>query len=44
MSRSRFVVEQIMPKLCEAEVGLAKGLTLEQVAKKLGVTVPTYCR
>ena len=44
MSRKRFTAEQIIPKLREAEVELAKGRTVDQVVKKLGVTVQTYYR
>ena len=44
MSRKRFTAEQIIPKLREAEVELAKGRPVEQVVKKLGVTVQTYYR
>ena len=44
MRRKRFTAEQIIPKLREAEVGLAKGLTVAQVVKSLGVTEQTYYR
>ena len=44
MSKKRLMAEQIIPKLREAEVGLAKGLSVEQVVQKLGVTVQTYYR
>ena len=44
MSRKRFTAEQIIPKLREAEVELAKGGTVGQVVKKLGVTEQTYYR
>jgi len=44
MSRKRFTAEQIIPKLREAEVALARGQTVEQVVKQLGVTVQTYYR
>ena len=44
MPRKRFTAEQIIPKLREAEVGLAKGLTVAQVVKSLGVTEQTYYR
>tara|TARA_B100001013_G_scaffold341337_1_gene265720 strand:+ start:121 stop:399 length:279 start_codon:yes stop_codon:yes gene_type:complete len=36
--------EQIIPKLREAEVELAKGLTVAEVARKLGITEQTYYR
>jgi len=38
MSRKRFTAEQIIHKLREAEVELAKGQVSAQVCKKLGVT------
>jgi len=44
MARKRFGAEQIIPKLREAEVELAKGRTVGQVCKKLGVTEQTYYR
>ena len=44
MSRKRFTAEQIITKLREAEVQLAKGLTVGQVCKKLEVTEQTYYR
>ncbi len=44
MGRKRFTVEQIIRKLREAEVKLAKGLSVAQVAKKLGITEQTYYR
>ena len=44
MPRKRFTAEQIIPKLREAEVELAKGRTVAQVVKKLGVTEQTYYR
>ena len=36
--------EQIIPKLREAEVALARGATVGQACKKLGVTEQTYYR
>ncbi len=36
--------EQIIPKLREAEVELAKGQTVAEVARKLGITEQTYYR
>ena len=36
--------EQIISKLREAEVELARGLKVPQVCKKLEVTEQTYCR
>ena len=44
MPGKRFGAEQIIPKLREAEVDLAKGLTVAQVCKKIGVTEQTYYR
>lgn len=44
MARKRFTAEQIIPKLREAEVELARGRTVAQVCKKLGVTEQTYYR
>ena len=44
MARKRYSAEQIISKLREAEVDLAKGKTTGQVAKKLGITEQTYYR
>lgn len=44
MARKRFTAEQIIHKLREAEVELAKGRTVGQVARQLGVTEQTYYR
>ena len=44
MARKRHTAEQIIGKLREAEVELAKGQTLPLVVKKLGVTEQTYYR
>ena len=44
MARKRFSTEQIIRKLREAEVELAKGLNREAVCKKLGFTSNTYYR
>ena len=40
----KFTAEQIIEKLCEAEVELARGKTGPEVVRKLGVTEQTYCR
>ena len=40
----KFTAEQIIGKLREAEVGLAQGKTVPEVARKLGVTEQTYYR
>ena len=44
MARKRFTAEQIISKLREAEVELAKGKSIGQVVKKLGITEQTYYR
>ena len=44
MGRKRLSVEQIIQKLREAELELARGQTITQVVKKLGVTEQTYYR
>jgi transposase-like protein len=40
----RYTAEQIVNKLREAEVELAKGQTIPVVAKRLGITDQTYYR
>lgn len=42
--RNRFSTEQIIHKLREAEVELAKGRTVSEVCKQIGVTDQTYFR
>jgi putative transposase len=44
MARKRHTPEQIIAKLREAEVALAKGQTTSQVCRQLGVTEHTYYR
>ena len=44
MARKRYSPEQIISKLREAEVALAKGQTTTQTCKKLGITENTYYR
>jgi len=44
MARKRFQPEQIISKLREAEILLAKGDTVGQVVRRLGVTEQTYYR
>ena len=44
MARKRLSVEQVIQKLREAELDLARGQTVPQVVKKLGVTEQTYYR
>jgi putative transposase len=42
MSRKRYSTEQLIRKLCEAEVEISKGATIAQVVRKLGITDQTY--
>jgi transposase-like protein len=44
MARKRYTAEQIITKLREAEIELAKGQTTPQVCKKLGISDQTYYR
>jgi putative transposase len=44
MAKRRYTAEQIILKLREAEVDLAKGTKLPQVCRKIGVTEQTYYR
>ena len=44
MGRKRYTAEQIITKLREAEVELARGQTTPQVCKKLGISEQTYYR
>ena len=44
MPRKRYTTEQIIGKSREAEVELARGKTVGQVCKQLGVTEQTYYR
>jgi putative transposase len=44
MSKKNHRPEQIIGKLREAEVGLAQGLKVREVCRKLGVTEQTYYR
>ena len=44
MGRTRHTAEQIIRKLREAEVALAKGQTIGEVARKLGITEQTDYR
>ena len=44
MPSNRFTPEQIIPKLRESEVEQAKGRTVAQACKKIGVTDQTYYR
>ncbi len=42
MPRKRYTAEQIITKLREAEVELAKGQNTDQVCRKLGIGEQTY--
>ena len=44
MAKRRHTAEQIISKIREAEVLLAKGTKMPQVCRKLGVTEQTYYR
>ncbi len=44
MSQKRHTPEQIINKLRQAEVELARGATVPQACKKIGVTDQTYYR
>jgi len=44
MAKKRHTAEQIISKLREAEVYLAKGMKMPQVCRKLAVTEQTYYR
>ncbi len=44
MARKRYTAEQIITKLREAEIELAKGQTTPQVCKRLGISDQTYYR
>jgi transposase-like protein len=44
MNRKRFKPEEIVNKLREAEVELAKGRTLVEVCKQISITEQTYYR
>ena len=44
MATKRHTAEQIVHLLREAEVELAKGLSIKEVSKKLGITDQTYYR
>ena len=44
MAKKRHTAEQVISKLREAEVLLAKGTKMPQVCRKLGVTDQTYYR
>jgi putative transposase len=44
MAKKRHTAEQIISKLREAEVLLAKGTKIAQVCRKIGVTDQTYYR
>ena len=44
MPRQRHTAEDIINKLREAEVGLARGMAVPEVCRKLGVREQTYYR
>jgi transposase-like protein len=44
MAKKRHTAEQIISKLREAEVLLAKGTKIPQVSRKIGITEQTYYR
>lgn len=44
MSRKRYTPEQIIGMLREAEVETARGMTVADVVRKLGITERTYYR
>jgi transposase-like protein len=44
MAKKRHTAEQIIAKLREAEVSLAKGQPLAKIVRKLGITEQTYYR
>ncbi len=44
MAKKRHTAEQIISKLREAEVLLAKGTKMSQVCRKIGITEQTYYR
>ncbi len=44
MSKKRYTAEQIIPKLREAEVFMAQGVTIGRICKKLGIAEQTYYR
>ena len=44
MARKRYTVEQIIAKLRQAEVELAKGQKTPDVCRKLGISEQTYYR
>ena len=44
MSRKRFTTEQIIHKLREAEVLIAKGKSVAEASKQIGVTEQTFYR
>ena len=44
MAPKRFTAEQIIMKLREAEVGLARGKSVRQVCKQIGVSLHPICQ
>ena len=43
MSKRRHTAEQVIGKLREAEVELAKGKTVAEICRKLAIAEQTYC-
>ena len=44
MGKRRYTAEQVINRLREAEVELARGMKVSEVCKKLGIAEYTYCR
>ena len=44
MAKKRFKAEQIVLMLREAEIQIARGLNVEEVARSLGITTQSYYR
>ena len=44
MSRQKHTAEEIINKLREAEVLQAKGMSIEEVMRQLGISDATYCK
>ena len=44
MKKRKFTEEQIITKLREAEIKVARGLTVEEICRELGISNQTYYR
>jgi len=44
MARKRHIAEDVISKLREAEMGLAKGMAVPEVCRRLGITEQAYYR